>query len=456
MKRIVSALLAVVTVVSLLTVAASATGLILAVPETVSAHNLEAFGLHTMNVYSTEIPPTIDGVVGTGEYPGPNNGCSLSAGPGENLWMSAHSLGTDGYGSYYDINGLTAEEDVPAYIKSYLTYDNEYFYFAVSAVVNSLEDCGRPSLYFNVRNSFSQNDNLVVSATNYSQAWMRYFVTPEVGSGAVLDCDPYPTSYSRNITLYNGSSYSTISYSYTEPYVDEDGLTWNEKTYRRAENSSYKISALSDGRWSITLEARQPLGDILRVTDVEYSDGTPIDYVPEWGSWGVTMQLVSSVNKTSILPNGEEYILLENETIHAQTMFPAFGMAYTGMYSRVGDLTFTNTMKDAVLASMRKEVYFLTNPVHFLGTYDPTFDYDNNASQSPSSLTYTSRITRPRNTVLTSGLRGINNRVVGAATNASGATGDDITVTVVLAVVMLLLAAAAVLLVVMKKRSRNR
>ena len=455
MKRIVSALLAVVTIVSLLTVAASARGLILAVPNTVPAHNLEAFGLHTMNVYSTEIPPTVDGVVGTGEYPGPNNGCSLSSGIGDNLWMSAHSSGSEGYGAYYDITGLTAEDDVPAYVKSYITYDNEYFYFAVSAVVKSLEGSGRSSIYFDVRNAFSQNDNLVVSSTNYSQAWIRYYVTPAVGSGAVRDCSPYPSNQSRNITLYNGS-YSTISYSSTEPYVDEDGLTWNGSTYRRAENSSYKISALSDGRWSITLEARQPLGDVLRVTDVEYSDGTPIDYVPEWGSWGVGMQLVSSANKTNILPNGEEYSLVKNETIYAQTMFPAFGMAYTGMYTRIGDMTFTNSMRDAVLSSLRKEVYFLTNPVHFLGTYDPTFDYDNNASQSPSSLTYTSRITRPRNSVLTSGLRGVNNRVVGAATNASGATGDNITVTLVLAVVMLLLAAAAVVLVVMKKRSRNR
>ena len=75
MKRIVTLLLAVLMLAALFAVPASARGYTLSIPSSVSSHNLEAYGLHTLEVFSTETPPTIDGKVGTGEYPGPHNGC---------------------------------------------------------------------------------------------------------------------------------------------------------------------------------------------------------------------------------------------------------------------------------------------------------------------------------------------------------------------------------------------
>ena len=114
MKKIVTLLMATTMLISLFAVPASARGYTLSIPSTVSTHNLEAYGLHTMNVYSTEIPPTIDGKVGVGEYPGPNNGCSLSSVPGDNLWMSSSNEAgahQNGWQGRYDFTDYVLEED---------------------------------------------------------------------------------------------------------------------------------------------------------------------------------------------------------------------------------------------------------------------------------------------------------------------------------------------------------
>ena len=119
MKKVVSLLLAVLMLTSLLSVVSSARGgYVLSVPADMSLHELEAYGLHTMNVYETEIAPTIDGKIGTGEYPGPNNGCSLSSIPGDNMWMSTYKKSgatgrQDNYSGYHDFTDYIAEEDKP-------------------------------------------------------------------------------------------------------------------------------------------------------------------------------------------------------------------------------------------------------------------------------------------------------------------------------------------------------
>jgi hypothetical protein len=96
------------------------------------------------------------------------------------------------------------------------------------------------------------------------------------------------------------------------------------------------------------------------------------------------------------------------------------------------------------------------NPVRFLGEYNPTIDYDGIYSEPTETIVKTTvRKTRDRGAALTSGVRGVNNRVVGVATHAAGATGDSITLTVVLTVSMLLCAAVAVSVIFMKKRSSN-
>ena len=146
MKRVAAILLALMMLSAVFCVPASARGYTLSIPNSVSSHNLEAYGLHTLDVYEAETVPTIDGYVDTNEYPGPNGGCSLSAVPGDNLWMSSYrSMGAkdESQNSYYgrcDFTDYVLEEDKPDYINNYLTYDVEYLYFAVTTTIPEIRD----------------------------------------------------------------------------------------------------------------------------------------------------------------------------------------------------------------------------------------------------------------------------------------------------------------------------
>ncbi len=473
MKRIVAYLLAVITILALFSVPAFARGYSLSIPKTVSSHNLEAYGLHTMDVYQADKVPTIDGRVDTNEYPGPNGGCSLSAGPGDNMWMSSYhnvkssSEDQNGFYGRFDFTDYVLEEDKPNYIKNYLTYDDEYLYFAVTTTIPEIRmtiatDTEKglsgiairdPNWWFETFVNFMQTENIACAHSN-SLAQTRYVLNKY---------DYHSTAVNVSFTartarlLESQTANKAVAVKYTEWIDDDLGIKWDSITYKRAENFSYQVTVLDDGRWKITFEGRQPLGDVLRITDVEYEDGTPIDYVPEWGAWGVALRLQSSGNIDSSAPDGTDVILKRDDVIYAQTMLPGYGAARTGKNSYLNGYLFHNTVSNAINSSFGANVNFLMNPVHFLGKYDETFNYDGVYSQATGStiVATTSRITRNRTPILTSGVRGVNYRVIGVATSAASATGDNITLTVVLSAVMLLCAMTAVVVVLMKKRSSH-
>ncbi len=468
MKRVVSILLASMMLCALFFVPVSARGHTLSIPKTVSAHNLEAYGLHTMDVYEAEKVPVIDGSVDTNEYPGPNNGCSLSAVPGDNLWMSAYrdTGTTDEQNGYYgrcDFTDYVLKEDKPDYINNYLTYDDEYLYFAVTTTIPEVRDttatdtevgrggkARRDSFWwFETYVNFMQTDN-IASAHYNSRAQNRY---------VLYKYDNYNEAYNvvvsaRATRLIDQTTNKAVTTTLPNWIDEEIGLTWNNATYKRNENLCYRVTLLNDNKWKVTFEGRQPLGDILRITDVEYEDGTPIDYVPEWGAWGFALRLQSSGNTSAVAPNGTDVKIFRDDVIYAQTMLPAYGAARTSDNSSLNGYLFNNTISSAVSSGHGGAVNFLMNPVHFLGRYDETFNYDGVYSQVTGTvLTTTTRVTRTRTPVLTSGVRGVNHRVIGIATSSAGATGDSITLTVVLAVVMLLCAMTAVVVLLMRKRS---
>lgn len=468
MKRVVTFLLAVLMLASLFAAPVSARGYTLSIPASVSSHNLEAYGLHTMEVYETDVPPTIDGKVSTGEYPGPNNGCALSSVPGDNLWMGAYNeKSTSGdqntYDGRFDFTDYVLDEDKPEYINSYLTYDDEWLYFAVTTTIPAIRfttatdneivlggGARRQAFWWiDTMVNFMQTDNVAACSYN-SVAQTRY---------SLYKYDYYNEAVQAGISYrkvalideVNDDHYVSISYP---NWVDENGTTWNYLTYKRPENFLYQITILDNGKWAVTFEGRQPLGDILRITDVEYEDGTPIDYVPEWGSWGCNLRLQSSGDITSTLPNGTEVTLLRDDVIYAQTMLPGYGAARSSDNSKVCGILFNNTVGKAVETGHGLAVYYLANPVHFLGKYDESFNYSEVYGQTSGQLIAktTSRVTRTRSAVLTSGVRGVNYRVMGIATSSAGATGDNATLTVVLSGVMLLCAGVAVSVLLMKKR----
>ena len=471
MKKVVAILLAAITLFAVFCVPASARGYTLSIPKTVSSHNLEAYGVHTMNVFETEVPPTIDGEIGVGEYPGPNNGCALSSVPGDGLWMSAYYLKTttddqNGFYGRFDFNDYVLEQDKPDYINSYLTYDDQFLYFGVTATIPAIRFTTatdtevvyggvarrEPYWWLDTFVNFMQTDNIAAAHYN-SRAQTKY---------TLYKYDSYNTAYNvsfgaRTLMLIDDVNVKHyISQSISGNYVDaETGITWNATTYKRAENFFYKVTVLENNKWFVTFEGRQPLGDVLRITDVEYEDGSPIDYVPEWGVWGAVLRLQSSGNISKTAPNGTEVQLYRDDVIYAQTMLPAYGAARTGTNSVLNGYLFHNTVSNAVAATHGQAVNYLENPVHYLGKYDETFSYGATYSQVAGTVlaSTTTRLTRTRAAVLTSGVRGVNYRVIGVATSAASATGDNVTWTVILSVVMLLCAAAVVVIVFMKKRS---
>ena len=478
MKRVLSILLAVLMLASLLTVTSGARGYTLTIPETVSAHNLEAYGLHTMNVFSTSTPTTVDGVISEGEYPGPNNGRALSSTPGDNLWMNAyyHAPGSEGTAqtSYYpecDWTEYVDKRDMPDYINSYLTYDDEYLYYAVSTVIPAIrpttdnaEGASRAAQWFmEVRCNFMQSDNLAISQGGNSSSFVntRYTLYKALeydGEGNPVAQVAQSVAQPRKVfTLYQDDKFVSTT---LPTYVDAIGQSWNSNIYKRAENFSYKVTILENNKWGVVFEGRLPLGDVLRLTDVEYDDGTPIDYVPEWGCWGTDLRLQAYYGKTSTLPNGSEVVIRPEDVLYAQTFLPTGGAANSAVNSTVAGYLLNNTISAAVTSIHGKGSVgntFWMNPVHFLGVYDSTFDYADNYSVPTDTVmgSTTSRVTRTRG-ALTSGVRGINNRVVAVATKAAVATGDDLTLTIVCSVAMILCAAAAVTVIIMKKRSAHK
>ncbi len=463
MKRVVTILLAVMMLLSLLTVVPSAaTGYTLAIPKDATAHNMETYGLHTMNVYYTNTAPNVNGEVSNAEYPGPNNGCSLSAVYGDNMFASSYSTASKHQNTWNPANDFTAaiaKQDYPTYINSYLTYDDENFYFAVTSLlpevrVTTASDNTivtgsttiRDGLWdFTVRFNFLQSDNI---AANNSGSFVENTYTLLKDA---TQTTAQKVALRRTLTVQSGTKFVTSNYS---NYTDDIGQVWNGTVYKRDENFSYKVSVQNDGKWGVTFEGKMPLADVLRVTDVEFDDGTPIDYVPEWGQWGVKIRLQASRGSSVLLGNGSNLMVYPDDTFFVQTFLPAAGSGNTGKNSMIGEYVFSNTISAAVKTAHGQDVDYLMNPVRFLGEYNPNLDYEGiYPDPSETVVKTTVRRTRDRGAALTSGVRGVNNRVVGVATHAAGATGDSITLTVVLAVVMLLLAAVAVCVIIMKKRS---
>ena len=481
MKRFVTVLLAVLLLASLVALPADAKGYSLSIPSSVSAHNLEAYGLHTMNVYQTITPPTVDGSVGDGEYPGPNNGCSLCSVPGDNLWMSSFAPSSDpskpsqtAYNGNLDFTPYINEEDFPDYIKSYLTYDDQFFYYAVSTVVPALRDtsgtdktAGRSSgnWWTDVKLNFLQSD--VISEVHANSVANTRHNMKKNPNGTLSTNTIVNETSSRVVALQSKDQYFKVAYP---NYVDELGTTWGGATYKRAENYTYRVEVLQSGKWRITMEGRFLLGDVLRVTDVEYEDGSPLDYVPEWGVWGISFLMQTYHAVDDVTPDGTPVKLDEEDVIYATSYLPAQGLGTSGTGALLKNtsandgsmILFNNTVSAAVSSGHGRTVSYLLNPVHYLGIYDPSFDqsggYQAMYSQKPNTLlaSTTTRVTRTRPRVLTSGVRGVNNRVIGVATRASGATGDSITWTIVMAVAMLVCATAAVFTVVWMKRSAKQ
>jgi len=456
MKKWIAFVMAAAMLFSAFAVTAAARGYTLVLPEDLDAHNLEAYGLHTMNVFYTENPPVQDGVIATGEYPGPNNGCTASGTFRDGMWLTTHSSATS-FASYVgrdDVGSVVDKADIPPYMNTYLCYDDEYFYIGLTTVIQpprvvATVNSGT-TFQIDTRYNFMQSSHIL---SNYSANWTRYNISKTAESGVpttpssvnLYTYSPTASTYNaRTIRQYDQENEKWV-FVYLPTAVDNEGKAIDATVYKN--NAKYIVEVLEDGRWSITFETREPLVDVLRVTDVEYEDGTPIDFVPEWGAFGWNICMTASS------PNTDIY---DGQRIFAQTMLPGGGKMWTAANAVISGLTFKNTFNAAAteLYGSANTVNHVLCPAHFLGYYDPSVDYDYIYDQ-PDSTTIakvTTRVTRTRTPVLTSGVRGVNGRVVAVATSASDRTGDDLSAVLIAAGAVMLLAASAAVVLFMKKR----
>ncbi|MBQ3865553.1 MAG: hypothetical protein II776_01530 [Clostridia bacterium] len=490
MKRLVCILLTVVMLAALAAVPAEAKGYTLSIPKTVSPHNLNSYGLKTLNVYRTETPPTLDGEIGkvavewddegnptkySYEYPGgPADSVTLKGETEDGfyshgLWMTSHGAGNmNSFSGNNDFTGYTSEQDVPTQVDTYLTYDEEYFYFAV---VYHHFPAQTSAFLLDTRVNFMQTENICEACS--SMAWTRY----NLAASATSHTPTNAYAYSASDSVRSGRTIRRIADGrdvtrYLDYYVDKNGTAWGSTSgsaapYFRAENTYYKIEVLDEkftdeaGKtrafWTLTFEGRQPLGDVLRICDVEYEDGTPIDYVPEWGVWGSDLKMFSSATVTGVAPNGTDITIKYGESVFAQTMLPAGGVGWTGANSRVANFEFNNTVSAAVSSSFLGGVSYLINPVHFLGDYqefDADYFYGSGVDSSSSVATSSTRATRRKNPNLQE-FNGASARVIGVATRAASATGDEVIWTIGLIAAMVLCAAGAVAVVLINRKKRE-
>ena len=492
MKKLVCVLLTAVLLASLLAVPSGAAGYTLSIPKTVSPHNLNSYGLKTLNVYRTDKAPVIDGKVreavawdeeGTPteyayDYPGPNGGMvdSVSV-TGETddgfyshgLWMGSHGAGNkNSFSGNLDFTGYTSSNDVPTQVDTYLTYDEEYLYFAV---VYHHFPAQTSAFLLDTRVNFMQSENIAEVAS--TMAWTRY----NLNATATAHKPSNAYAYSASDSVRSGRQIRSITSKsditrYLDYYVDDRGTAWGSTSgtaapYTRAENTYYNIEVLDDtfvdGKgnvrnfWTLTFEGRQPLGDILRICDVEYEDGTPIDYVPEWGAWGTNLKMFSTADCSGIAPNGTEIVIKYDQPIFAQTMLPAGGMGWTGANSRVSTFTFNNTVSSAVSTNFIGGVSYLLNPVHFLGDYtefDADAFYGSGVDSSSTVATSSTRATRRKNPTL-SEFDGQSARVIGVATRASSATGGESIWLILAIAAMAVCAGGAVTMILVNQKKRQ-
>ena len=463
MKKWIAFILAAVMLTSLFTVAVNARGNTLVLPSDLDAHNLEAYGLHTMNVFYTENPPVQDGIISTGEYPGPNNGCCASGTFRDGMWLTTYSsVGSTGsYVGREDIGSVVDEVDIPPYMNTYLTYDDEYFYFGGTIVImpprtisaiapdstSAAIDSGT-TFQIDTRYNFMQTPHII---SNYSANWTRYMLSKTTTGTTIPVSDVYlyadlsgSTKNARAIRALNPET-GKWEFTYLPFAVDAEGNEITANVYR--DNAKYSVEVLEDGRWSLTFETREPLIDVLRITDVENEDGSPLDFVPEWGAFGWNIRMSSYSDNTD---------LYDGQRIFAQTMLPGGGRLWSGVNSVISGINFNNTFTAAASTTFGQAVNHVLCPTHFLGYYDPTVDYDYVYQTVKQPMKYSTRVTRTRTPVLTSGVRGVNGRVVAIATSASDRTGDDLPVTLILAGFVMLLTASATVVIFMKKRSAQK
>ena len=221
-----------------------------------TAHDLQAYGLHTFTSFYVTNPPIINGVISDNEY-NLGNVPSDVATLGDGLTLTNASATTD-YTKEYgdDYRDFT--------VKSYLAYDDNFAYIAeevtCSQEISTLNSAMQEStLNVNVRYGLNQSEAVPEALSRLSNSYTYKYLSN--GDMEVSSCSSGNRTYktiadeiSQTATLDN-DAYS-------------DGTTtWNKAEYKKAENAAVKV----DGSYRYVFEYRIPLADVIYSATGRYS-----------------------------------------------------------------------------------------------------------------------------------------------------------------------------------------
>lgn len=251
MKKIISLLLAVTFVACAFCMPVSATyadrSSTAYIQYGTSAHDLQAYGLHTFQSAYVTAEPALDGVISAGEYGALENADVATIGNG--LTVTNNTASSDYTEAFKKEYAQTYEK---IKLTSYLAYSDEYAFIA--AKVESpfkfdvvTYDGTVDTLNVNVRYGLNQSDAVPEAASRLSNTY-EYV---ENGAGYLISgC----TTGNRNYKVING----TVSQSITledEPYAD-----WNTVKYSKNNNIGYSNDGTTH---TYIFEYKIPLADVM-------------------------------------------------------------------------------------------------------------------------------------------------------------------------------------------------
>ena len=211
-----------------------------------TAHDLQAYGVHTFTSYYVTTAPVMDGKISVGEYNSGNvpsdvatigNGLALT----NNLATSDY---TEEYGKDY--------EDYT--IKSYLSYDDTYAYIAEEVQCKyGIDLSTNPVLNANVRYGLNQSVNVPEAHSRLSNGYSYVF------DGTGFAVRPL-ASADRTYKKLDGAVTTTV-----QPDIDpyNDGTTqWTRAAYSNPENTAISYTQ-AGGTHTYVFEYRIPLAEVI-------------------------------------------------------------------------------------------------------------------------------------------------------------------------------------------------
>lgn len=225
-----------------------------------TAHDLQAYGLHSFVAYYVNAAPQMDGVISSAEYNATGIASDVAK-IGNGLTLT-NNTGTTDYTAQY---GKDYED---FQIKTYLAYDDTYAYIAeevtAKQAISVVKSNGANStLNTSVRYGLNQSEILPEGQSRLSNSY-SYSVDPSTGAVSVSAC----SAADRVLRKLDGASISTALVD-VEPYFD-GSITWDRAEYAKAANAAASY-AENAGEHKYIFEYRIPLADIVYSESGRYS-----------------------------------------------------------------------------------------------------------------------------------------------------------------------------------------